>query len=371
MSEAKRIFKNQLYEQFARVGKALAHQHRIELIDLLAQAERSVEDLAFELGLPVANVSQHLQVLKMARMVEIRREGLRKFYRVADGSVFEIWRAIRTFGEEQLAEVDRIVNSFFSEREKLEPLSAEQLRQRIEDGDVVVLDVRPENEFKAGHIEGAISIPIRDLEATPEGAAAEAGNRSLLQRPLLRLRPRGRYGVDDTRIQGPASRDRPAGLEGAWSAGDCYEVNTMNSEKRSIDPKTLRRWLDEGREVTVLDIRKAADRAEWSIPGSVHFDAYDALKANEPAALANVTLPSGVPVVTVCGLGKTAQVAAEHLAARGIDAMALDGGMKAWSGAWNSAEIALRGRRTDHSAAPHRQRLPLLSYQLRRRGGGN
>jgi rhodanese-related sulfurtransferase len=164
MSEAKRVFKNQLYEQFARIGKALAHQHRIELIDLLAQAERSVEDMALELGLPVANVSQHLQVLKTARMVEVRREGLRKFYRLADGSVFEIWRAIRTFGEEQLAEVDRIVNSFFSEREKLEPLSAQQLRQRLEEGDVVVLDVRPENEFKAGHIEGAVSIPIPDLK---------------------------------------------------------------------------------------------------------------------------------------------------------------------------------------------------------------
>ena len=164
MSEAKRIFKDQLYEEFARVAKALAHQHRIELIDLLAQAERSVEDLAFELGLPVANVSQHLQVLKTVRMVEVRREGLRKFYRLADGSVFEIWRAIRTFGEEQLAEVDRIVKSFFSEREKLEPVSAEQLRRRLEEGDVVVLDVRPENEFKAGHIEGALSIPIHDLK---------------------------------------------------------------------------------------------------------------------------------------------------------------------------------------------------------------
>ncbi|HEY5778693.1 MAG TPA: MBL fold metallo-hydrolase [Terrimicrobiaceae bacterium] len=115
----------------------------------------------------------------------------------------------------------------------------------------------------------------------------------------------------------------------------------MNSEKRSIDPKTLRRWLEEGRAVTVLDIRKAADRAEWSIPGSVHFDAYDALKANDRAVLANVALPGGTPVVTVCGLGKMAGIAAEYLAARGIDAMVLDGGMKAWSGAWNSAEIAL------------------------------
>jgi rhodanese-related sulfurtransferase/DNA-binding transcriptional ArsR family regulator len=164
MSEAKRILKNQLYEQFARVAKALAHQHRIELIDLLAQAERSVEDLASELGLPVANVSQHLQVLRMAQMVEIRREGSRKFYRVSDGKAFEIWRAIRTFGEERLAEVDRVVKSFFGEREKLEPLSAEQLSQRIKDGDVIVLDVRPENEFNAGHIEGAVSIPIHELK---------------------------------------------------------------------------------------------------------------------------------------------------------------------------------------------------------------
>jgi len=130
----------------------------------------------------------------------------------------------------------------------------------------------------------------------------------------------------------------------------------MNNENRSIDPKTLRRWLDKGRKVTVLDIRKAADRAEWSIPGSVHFDAYDALKANDPAALANVALPSGVPVVTVCGVGKTARVAAQQLASRGIHAMPLEGGMKAWSGAWNSAEISL----------PNGARI----IQLRRTGKG-
>jgi rhodanese-related sulfurtransferase/DNA-binding transcriptional ArsR family regulator len=164
MSTTKRAFKNQLYEQFARIAKALAHQHRIELIDLLAQGERSVEDLAAETDLPIANVSQHLQVLRMAQMVEIRRQGSHKFYRVADGKVFEIWRTIRAFGQERLAEVERVVKSFFGDRELLEPLSAEQLRKRIKDGDVVVLDVRPENEFASGHIEGAISIPIRDLK---------------------------------------------------------------------------------------------------------------------------------------------------------------------------------------------------------------
>ena len=134
------------------------------MIDLLAQAERSVEDLASELDLPVANVSQHLQILRIARMVEVRREGSRKFYRVADRNAFEIWRAIRTFGEQRLAEVDRVVKSFFGGREKLEPVSAEQLSQRIKDGDVIVLDVRPENEFNAGHIKGAVSIPIHDLK---------------------------------------------------------------------------------------------------------------------------------------------------------------------------------------------------------------
>jgi glyoxylase-like metal-dependent hydrolase (beta-lactamase superfamily II)/rhodanese-related sulfurtransferase len=117
----------------------------------------------------------------------------------------------------------------------------------------------------------------------------------------------------------------------------------MKEEKHSIDPETLRRWLAEGRDVQVLDIRKSADRAEWSIPGSIHVDAYEALKAGDPAALANVLLREGVPVVTVCGIGRIACVAAERLAARGIDAMPLDGGMKAWSSAWNTAEIDLTG----------------------------
>ncbi len=117
----------------------------------------------------------------------------------------------------------------------------------------------------------------------------------------------------------------------------------MSQETQTIDPETLRRWLAEGRRVTILDIRKAADRAEWSIPGSIHLDAYDALNANDPSALANIELPEGVPVVTVCGIGKAAGVAAEHLAARGMDAMPLAGGMKAWSRAWNTAEIALPG----------------------------
>ncbi len=109
----------------------------------------------------------------------------------------------------------------------------------------------------------------------------------------------------------------------------------------TIDVETLRRWLEEGRPVTVLDVRPAAERAEWAIPGSLHVDAYDALKAHDQSALVGVDVPGDGPVVTVCAAGKTSLIAAEQLAARGVEAMSLEGGMKAWSLAWNTAEVPL------------------------------
>jgi glyoxylase-like metal-dependent hydrolase (beta-lactamase superfamily II)/rhodanese-related sulfurtransferase len=112
---------------------------------------------------------------------------------------------------------------------------------------------------------------------------------------------------------------------------------------KTITVETLRTWLEEGRPVTVLDVRPTAERAEWAVPGSIHIDAYDALKANDPKALADVELPGGIPVVAVCAAGKTSLVAAQQLQTRGIEALSLEGGMKAWSLAWNSAEISLPG----------------------------
>jgi glyoxylase-like metal-dependent hydrolase (beta-lactamase superfamily II)/rhodanese-related sulfurtransferase len=109
----------------------------------------------------------------------------------------------------------------------------------------------------------------------------------------------------------------------------------------TIDVETLRTWLDEGRPVTVLDVRPMAEREEWAIPGSIHVDAYDALKAHDPAALADVDVPSDEPVVTVCAAGKTSQIAAEQLAARGVETLSLEGGMKAWSLAWNTAMVPI------------------------------
>lgn len=159
-----RDFKDQLYGQFARVGKALASPQRLELLDLLAQGERSVEDLAREASLTIANASQHLGILRQARLVEARKAGLYVYYRLADASVYDLWRALRGTGERQLAEIDRLVDEYMRHPERLEPVSREALRRRLAEGSAVVLDVRPEVEFRQGHIAGARSLPLAELE---------------------------------------------------------------------------------------------------------------------------------------------------------------------------------------------------------------
>jgi len=161
---SKREFKRQLFDQFARVGKALASGPRIELLDLLCQTERTVEQLASETGLSFANVSQHLQVLRSARLVEVRREGLYAFYRLADENAFRVWQAIRIFGESRLLEVNEVVRTYLKDREKMEAVTAEELARRLDEDDVVVLDVRPSDEYSAGHIPGAVSIPANELK---------------------------------------------------------------------------------------------------------------------------------------------------------------------------------------------------------------
>ena len=160
-----RKFKDGLFEQFARVGRALANPHRLELIDLLAQGERSVEDLAQEAAMSVANTSRHLQELKAARLVEVRREGLYGYYRLADERVFGVWRAMRELGEARLAEIDRLVETYLTNREALEAVCTEELLAKTREGGVVVLDVRPEEEYRAGHIPDARSVPLERLEA--------------------------------------------------------------------------------------------------------------------------------------------------------------------------------------------------------------
>lgn len=160
----KRQFKDELYEQFARIGKALSNPHRLELVDLLAQGERTVEDLAVEANLPIANASQHLQVLRAAQLVDVRRDGLYAYYRLSDERVFRLWQALRDLGERQLAEVNRLVQGFLQDRSPLQSITAAELLQLLEEGNVVILDVRPEVEYQSGHIPEARSIPIAELE---------------------------------------------------------------------------------------------------------------------------------------------------------------------------------------------------------------
>src|SRR5215216_7264863 len=146
-----REFKDRLFEQFARVGKALSSPRRLEIVDLLAQGERTVEEIAGQTSMSVASASQHLQALKAARMVESRREGLYAYYRLADEGVFRTWQAVRALGETRLAEIDRVVETFLENRDALEAVGATALMERLSDGNVVVLDVRPEEEYRAGH----------------------------------------------------------------------------------------------------------------------------------------------------------------------------------------------------------------------------
>ncbi len=161
----KRAFKARLFGEFARIGKGLSSPHRLHLIELLAQGERNVEQLAAELGLPLANISQHLQVLRSARLVSVRREGLYAHYALADPHVFRVWQALRDLGRARLAEIDRVVTEYLGRRDEMEAVSADELRRRLHDGNVTVLDVRPRHEYEAGHIAGARSVPIDELKA--------------------------------------------------------------------------------------------------------------------------------------------------------------------------------------------------------------
>ncbi|HEY7727134.1 MAG TPA: metalloregulator ArsR/SmtB family transcription factor [Candidatus Eisenbacteria bacterium] len=157
--------KQRLYAQLARIGKALASPLRLEMVEILAQAERSVDTLAKLMRLPIANVSHHLQVLRDGGLVIGRKEGLFVHYRLADPRVFDLYRLMTGVGRGQLAEIDSIVEQFFGGRDGMESVSRSELLRRVREGSVVVLDVRPPEEYDAGHVPGAISLPLESLEA--------------------------------------------------------------------------------------------------------------------------------------------------------------------------------------------------------------
>ena len=161
---ANRLAKAALFDELARAAKALANGRRMELLDVLANGERTVEALAGEVGLSVANTSQHLQVLRQGGLVTGRRQGTSVRYRLAGAEVFELWRALRTLAASRLVEVERLAAAYLGARDELEPVTREELARRLQDGDrLVVLDVRPAAEHAAGHLPGAVSIPVGEL----------------------------------------------------------------------------------------------------------------------------------------------------------------------------------------------------------------
>jgi len=164
MKNPNRRFKDEIYEQFSRIGKAVSSPKRLELLDILCQGERTVEALAKETRLTVANASQHLQVLRAARLVETEKVGLYVTYRLADQMVCEFFLSMRVLAENRLAEVEQIKRRFLEGREGMEPVDRDALLKRVREGEVTVLDVRPSEEYQAGHIPGAISIPLKELE---------------------------------------------------------------------------------------------------------------------------------------------------------------------------------------------------------------
>lgn len=160
---ADRAAKQALFDAFGSVAKALGSGRRAEIVDLLAQGERSVEAVADELGQSVANTSQHLQHLLRAGLVHTRRDGNRIFYSLASPRVAELWAAVRDVAAEHVAELDQLAAAYLGDRSKLSTVGRDELARRLTDGDVVVLDVRPESEYRTGHVAGAVSLPVDEL----------------------------------------------------------------------------------------------------------------------------------------------------------------------------------------------------------------
>ncbi|MFZ2301633.1 MAG: metalloregulator ArsR/SmtB family transcription factor [Gallionella sp.] len=156
--------KQQLFEQFARVGKALSSPVRLDLLECLGQGQRSVEALAEKCGIPVSNASHHLQQLRQAGLVSAYKDGLYVYYRLAGDEVIGLLSALRSVAEQNNAEVDRLINTYLTVKDTLEPVPAEELLDRVRKGLVTVLDVRPPDEYAAGHIAGAVNVPLAELE---------------------------------------------------------------------------------------------------------------------------------------------------------------------------------------------------------------
>lgn len=164
MASKSRNFKDAIYEQLARLGKSLASGPRLEILDILCQGPRTVESLALQVGQSVANTSHHLQVLRSSRLVETEKQGVYVTYRLADEKVCAFFLSLRKLAESRLLEIEQVTREFLEARHAMQPATREELFERVRRGEVTVLDVRPVEEYRAGHIPGALSVPLDELE---------------------------------------------------------------------------------------------------------------------------------------------------------------------------------------------------------------
>lgn len=221
---AKRRFKDAVYGELSRIGKALANEHRLELLDVLAQRPRTVDDLAKETGMSVANTSQHLQVLHRSRLIDRHKEGTYVYYRLASERVFHLWQELRQVGERQLAEVRHIIRAYRDDPATLEPVGLHELRERVQRGDVVLLDVRPPDEYRTGHIPGARSVPLQELEARVDELPADADVVAYCRGPYCVMADEA---VEHLRERGMNARRFELGFPD-WKAAD-LPVETVSS----------------------------------------------------------------------------------------------------------------------------------------------
>jgi DNA-binding transcriptional ArsR family regulator len=214
-----RRFKEQVYELVARIARAADSPRRLEILEVLAQGPRSVESLAGETALSVANASRHLQLLRQAGLVEGRKRGLFVEYRLADAEVFDLLRVLRVIAERRLGDVERLARGYLGTRDELEPVGREELLERVRSRIAVVLDVRPREEYRAGHIAGAVSIPVAELAEAPSRAAGAEGDRRLLPGSPLCHGVRRRRDAPSARAAGaPAGGGLPR-VAGRGAAG--------------------------------------------------------------------------------------------------------------------------------------------------------
>jgi rhodanese-related sulfurtransferase/DNA-binding transcriptional ArsR family regulator len=212
-----RTAKTRLFDGFGVVAKALASGRRMEILDVLAQGPRSVEELASEIDQSVANTSHHLRTMARAGLLLSDREGTRIVYRVASPKVIALWRALRDVASEQVAEIDRLAHAYVGDHDGFEPVPREELARRLRRGDVVVLDVRPSTEYRAGHIAGARSIPVTELSRRLRGVPKDTDVVAYCRGPYCvfaddAVRTLTRRGYQASRLEDGFPEWRDAGL---------------------------------------------------------------------------------------------------------------------------------------------------------------